>query len=182
MRFPLLLSSVATFACLATVALAGVLLSPAACSAQQVALADAPLPAFSSSALPALEAAAAPAYVLTPISAPAHRIAEPRLHLLDWSGIAAAAALRVLDYTSTEAALEHPQYLREAVLPNALVHNKPAFAAFQAGTVALNYGAYRLLIRHHLRSLARISQTVYVGILSGQVARNYQNLSRIPSR
>jgi hypothetical protein len=105
----------------------------------------------------------------------------PRLNALDWSMLGAAASLRVLDFTSTEKALSEPQYFHEAILPQALVKNKPAFAAFQAGTVALNYEAYRLLVRHHMRSLAQVSQYVYVGAMTFQVAHNYQLLGDAPA-
>jgi hypothetical protein len=105
----------------------------------------------------------------------------PRLNPLDWSMIGAAATLRALDYTSTEKALTEPQYFHESVLPKALVKNKPAFAAFQAGTVALNYEAYRLLVHHHMRSLAQVSQYVYVGAMTFQVAHNYQLLGETPA-
>jgi len=113
-------------------------------------------------------------------NAPPPKPHRPGLNWLDWSGLAAAATLRGLDYYTTEKALEYPRYAHEAQLPEALVKNKPAFAAFQAGTVVLNYGAYRLLVRHNMRSLARASQFVYVGIMTGQVASNYQVLGRIP--
>jgi hypothetical protein len=105
----------------------------------------------------------------------------PGLHWLDWSMLGASAALRALDYTSTEKALSEPQYYHEAVLPKALVENKPAFAAFQAGTVVVNYEAYRLLVRHNMRSLARVSQYVYVGAMTFQVAHNYQTLGQTPA-
>ncbi len=103
----------------------------------------------------------------------------PRLNALDWSMLGAAASLRVLDFTSTEKALSQPQYFHEAILPQALVKNKPGFAAFQAGTVVLNYGAYRLLVRHHMRSVAQVSQYVYVGAMTFQVAHNYQLLGSV---
>jgi hypothetical protein len=93
--------------------------------------------------------------------------------------LGAAASLRVLDFTSTEKALSQPQYFHEAILPQALVKNKPGFAAFQAGTVVLNYGAYRLLVRHHMRSVAQVSQYVYVGAMTFQVAHNYQLLGSV---
>jgi hypothetical protein len=68
--------------------------------------------------------------------------------------------------------------VHEAILPTALVKNKAAFASFEAGTVALNYGAYRLLVRHNLRSLALVSQYMYLSIMTGQVAKNYQVLGK----
>lgn len=105
----------------------------------------------------------------------------PGLQLHDWTILGFAATLRVLDFTSTEKALTEPQYVHEAMLPQALVKNKAAFAAFEASTVAVNYEAYRYLVRHNRRRLARISQYAYVGIMTGQVARNYQLLSNVPA-
>ncbi len=55
----------------------------------------------------------------------------PRLNAADGSMIGAAAALRVLDYTTTERAMAYPQYFHESILPSALVHNKAGFAAFR---------------------------------------------------
>lgn len=150
------------------------------CGAQSVALLDAPLPAAAMAADPGGSSGSAlGGYAI--VHAPQPPQTRPRLHVLDWSMIGAAATLRVLDYTSTEEALAHPQYYHEAILPQALVKSKPGFAAFQAGTVALNYGAYRLLVRHNLRSLARASQYLYVGIMAGQVAHNYQLLGEMPA-
>lgn len=149
--------------------------------AQQITLIEAPTPVESASSLAsAANGAPSEAFAVAPITAVREK--PPRLKLLDWSGIGAAAALRVLDYTSTEKAMEYPQYFHEDILPKALVKNKPAFAAFQASTVAVNYGAYRLLVRHNLRPLAEVSQYLYVGVMSFQVASNYQLLGRIPAR
>jgi hypothetical protein len=149
------------------------------CEAQSVALLDAPLPAANISAEPGSSSGSSiGGFAIARAPQPAPK--RPRLHLLDWSMIGAAATLRVLDYTSTEKALAHPQYYHEAILPQALVQDKPGFAAFEAGTVALNYGAYRLLVRHNLRSLARASQYLYVGIMANQVARNDQLLGQMP--
>lgn len=156
------------------------LLSVSTCSAQQTAmLVNAPVPnavvgdgspeGFSSSAMG-----------VYPVRAPQVREKAPGLKLLDWSMLGAAATLRVLDYTSTEKALTEPQYYHEAMLPTALVKDKPAFAAFEAGTVAVNYGAYRFLVRHNKRSLARAAQYVYVGAMSFQIAHNYQTLGQKP--
>ncbi|HEX3985749.1 MAG TPA: hypothetical protein VHX13_03980 [Acidobacteriaceae bacterium] len=138
-------------------------------------------PAFvSSSALPGDPSFAAGYYPV--VRAPQEPIkVEPRLKVMDWSLIGAASVLRVLDYASTEQALADPQHFREAMLPTALVENKAAFAAFQAATVGVNYTAYRLLVRHHMRSLARAAQYVYVSGMAFQVARNYQALGSVPA-
>jgi hypothetical protein len=152
------------------------------CSAQQTAmLVNAPMPnAAVADASP--ESFSSSAMGVYPVRAPQVQEKAPGLKLLDWSMLGAAATLRVLDYTSTEKALTQPQYYHEAMLPNALVKNKPAFAAFEAGTVAVNYGAYRFLVRHNKRSLARAAQYVYVGAMSFQIAHNYQTLGQKPQQ
>lgn len=146
-----------------------------------VALVDAPSPVVESSSSLLAEPAGGSAGYMPVQQVPLPGAEQkPRLHLYDWSMIGAAAILRGLDYTSTESAMARPQYFHEDILPTALVKSKPGFAAFQAGTVALNYGAYRLLVRHNLRSLARASQYMYVGVMTFQVAHNYQTLSDFP--
>jgi hypothetical protein len=151
-------------------------------SVQTIALAEAPAPMpSSSSSLVPEPLSGTPAFmpvIRTPIPAADQK---PRLHFMDWSLLGAAAALRALDYTSTEAAMARPQYFHEDILPSALVHNKAGFAAFQAGTVAVNYEAYRFLVRHNRRSLARLSQYMYVSVMTFQVAHNYQTLSDYPA-
>lgn len=138
-------------------------------------------PAFvSSSALPGNPAAFMPGYY--PVQRTPQPVeVKPRLKMLDWSLIGAAGMLRVLDYTSTERALNDPQHLREAMLPTALVENKPAFAAFEGATVGMNYLAYRMLVHHHMRSLARVGQYVYVSAMAFTVTRNYQAIGSVPA-
>ena len=167
------------FSALSSLAVATVCLAPALPShAQTAELAEAPLPAAPVAAHPG--APADPSGVMV-VEAPAP--ARPRrLHLMDWTLLGAAAALRTLDFTSTEKGLEYPQSLHEGNLPTALVRNKPGFAGFEAGAVVLNYGAYHLLVRHNLRSLARISQYMYVGVMTGQVAKNYQLIGEVSGR
>lgn len=156
----------------------------ASCSAQQqtAMLVDAPAPAVAMNTTPPGETFSSSAMGVYPVRAPQTAEKAPGLRFLDWSMLGASAALRVLDYTSTEKALSEPQYYHEAMLPSALVKNKPAFAAFQAGTVAVNYEAYRFLVRHNKRSLARAAQYVYVGAMTFQVAHNYQTLGTIPAQ
>lgn len=150
----------------------------ATCSGQSSSLVDAPLPVEAGAAAqPGDPSGASYAIARTPEV----RETRPGLRPFDWSMIGAAATLRVLDFTSTEKALTEPQTFHEAMLPNALVKNKPAFAAFQAGTVGLNYVAYRFLVRHDKRSLARASQYLYVGIMTFQVSHNYQLLGNAPA-
>lgn len=152
----------------------------ATCSAQTVALLDAPLPVSSSVVEPGAPVSAPMgAFAL---SAPEPVQKPPRLHVLDWSMIGAASTLRILDFTSTEKAMDYPQYLHESILPNGLVHNKAAFAAFQASTVGVDVSAYKLLVRHNLRPLAQLSQYMYVGVMTFQVARNYQLLGKVPAQ
>jgi hypothetical protein len=152
------------------------------CSAQETAmLVNAPLPSAAvSSAQPGEAFSSSAMGGVYPVRAPQVQEQKPRMNVLDWSMLGAAATLRVLDYTSTEKALTEPQYYHEAMLPNALVKDKPAFAAFEAGTVAVNYGAYRFLVRHNRRSLARAAQYVYVGAMTFQIAHNYQTLGQRP--
>lgn len=138
-------------------------------------------PAFaSSSALPGDPAFASGYYPVERAPQPPVKL-EPKLKVLDWALLGAASITRVLDYTSTEQAMKDPAQFREAVLPAKLVENKAAFAAFQAATVGVNYTAYRLLVRHHMRSLARAAQYVYVSGMTFQVARNYQTLGSVPA-
>lgn len=137
-------------------------------------------PAFSSSsALPGDPSFASAYYPVE--RAPQPRVVEPKLKVLDWTLLGAASITRVLDYTSTEQALKDPAHFREAMLPTKLVENKAAFAAFEAATVGVNYTAYRLMVRHHMRSLARVAQYVYVSGMTFQVARNYQTLGSVPA-
>lgn len=151
-------------------------------SAQQTAMLDnAPLPNVASDAQPGEAFSSSAMGGVYPVRAPEVQEKKPGLKVLDWSMLGAAATLRLLDYTSTEKALTEPQYYHEAELPNGLVKNKPAFAAFEAGTVALNYGAYRYLVRHDRRGLARAAQFVYVGAMSFQIAHNYQTLGQKPA-
>jgi len=160
---------------------AGILALSLVGRAQSHSLIDAPLPADVEAAQPGDPSGGSMGVF------PVQRVPEfsdetPRLKALDWSMLGASAALRVLDYASTEKALTQPLYFHEAVLPRALVENKPGFAAFQAGTVVLNYEAYRLLVRHRMRSLARVSQYMYVGGMTFQVAHNYQLLGQVPAK
>ena len=154
----------------------------AKCSAQTAMLVDAPVPTVAvANSQPAGDPFSSSAMGVYPVRQPQGREKPAGMNLLDWSMIGAASALRVLDFTSTEKALTEPQYFHEAVLPQALVKNKPAFAAFEGGTIALNYEAYRFLVHHNKRSLARVSQYMYVGVMTFQVAHNYQTLGQVPA-
>lgn len=153
----------------------------AKCHAQSAMLVDAPAPTSATAALQPSEAFSSSALGVYPVQSPQYTEKKPGLRPFDWGLIGAAATLRVLDFTTTEKALTEPQYFHEAQLPQALVKNKPAFAAFEAGTVGVNYVGYRLLVRHNMRSLARISQYVYVSALTFQVSHNYQLLGNVPA-
>lgn len=98
--------------------------------------------------------------------------------MFDWSLLGAAATFRYLDYQTTVKALSDPANFREVELPNALVDNHPGFASFEASTVAVNYWAYRLLVRHGHRRLARAGQFINLGAIGGTVASNEYNLVR----
>ncbi|MGB9030684.1 MAG: hypothetical protein WCC27_11240 [Acidobacteriaceae bacterium] len=156
----------------------------AACPAQDAQtamLVNAPAPSETVTPAPPAEPGSSSALGVFPVQNPQLKEKPPGMGLLDWSMLGAAATLRVLDYTSTEKALSEPQSFHEAMLPDALVKNKPAFAAFQVGTVGLNYLGYRLLVRHDKRSLARAAQYLYVGVMTFQVAHNYQLLGNPPT-
>lgn len=147
--------------------------------AQETALLEAPTAASSSSALPS-----APGFApgVFPVErAPQTVEIKPKLNVLDWGLLGAASTLRVLDFTSTEQALADPTHFHEAMLPTKLVENKAAFAGFEAATVGANYVAYKILVRHHMRSLAQVAQYVYVGGMTFQVAHNYQALASVPA-
>lgn len=149
--------------------------------AQTAMLVNAPVPSETVTPAAPAEPGSSSALGVFPVQNPQFREKPPGMGFLDWSMLGAAATLRVLDYTSTEKALGEPQSFHEAMLPNALVKNKPAFAAFEGGTIALNYEAYRFLVHHNKRSLARVSQYMYVGVMTFQVAHNYQTLGQVPA-
>jgi hypothetical protein len=145
--------------------------------AQQTALMNAP--SATSSASPfASDDAATPGALVASVPAPRLQT-EPELSLdlKDWMLVGAAAPLRFFDYRSTAKATADPSRFREAELPQALVDNHAAFAAFEAGTVVANYYVYRLLVRHRHRSVARLGQAINLGALSWTVEHNYRLLS-----
>lgn len=65
-------------------------------------------------------------------------------------------------------------------MPNALVHNKIGFGAFELATSGLSVAVRYELIRHGHRKLARIGQAIDVGIMSGTVIRNYHLVTTAP--
>jgi hypothetical protein len=151
-----------------------------ACLGQQIALLNAPepMPAVASSSLPAvsssLSGSAAAAIMPVPVKRPD---VKPGLALQDWGLLAAAAALRFGDYKSTVKCMSDPANFREVELPNALVHNRPAFGAFEASIVVANYYTYRIFVRHDHRTLARVGQYINIGAMAWTVGRNYYELN-----
>ncbi|HVT96881.1 MAG TPA: hypothetical protein VHE33_05190 [Acidobacteriaceae bacterium] len=152
---------------------------------QQMALLDAPEPAASSSSLVAGGAGGpagsssltggAGSAVLPVMRKPA---ADRRAGLTqtDWTLLGAAGALRLLDYTSTVKAMSDPIHFREDQLPNALVHCRPGLGAFEASMVGVNYYAYRVLVEHRHRKLARWGQVINLAATGWTVGRNYYEL------
>jgi hypothetical protein len=150
-------------------------LSIAQCFAQQMALVDAPA-AASTASLPDSGESAAPLAAIVAVAP--QRLGGQRSSALgvdDWILLGAVAPLRYFDYRSTVEALSKPQF-HEAMLPTALVDNHAGFAAFEASTVVANYCVYRILVRHHHRTLARWGQSINVGALAWTVGHNYQLL------
>jgi hypothetical protein len=91
------------------------------------------------------------------------------------TGLLLAGALvtaRALDWATTEECLRRP-WCHEAELPNALVHSKPALAAFEASTSGLSILAqYEMGKRGH-KKLAIMGQAVSVNMIFAQDAYNY---------
>jgi len=112
------------------------------------------------------------------VSPSGNRAPLPGMTVSDWTLLGAAAGLRYLDYQTTVKALSDPADLREAELPQALVDNHAAFAAFEASTVVANYWIYRLMVRHGHRRLARAGQVINLSLLGGTIASNEYNLAR----
>lgn len=113
-----------------------------------------------------------------PVPPHAARPAASELSLFDWSLLGAAAGLRYLDYQTTVKALSDPTDFHEVELPQALVDNHPALAAFETSTVVANLWIYRDLVRHGHRRLARAGQFINLGALGGTVAFNEYNLAK----
>lgn len=143
------------------------------CIAQQIALLDAPEaasgPSLSSSS-------SAGGSGILPVRGPAADAREGFART-DWALLGAGAALRFLDYKSTVKSMTDPVNFREVELPQALVHNRPAFGAFEASTVVVNYYAYRLFIEHRHRKLARLGQAINLAAMGWTVGRNYYELN-----
>ena len=152
------------------------------CQAQETALVNAPeLPvadlhaAATAPSEPGSGSMIAAPFVVS--SMPAAPAKAGRLTWTDWGLISIASTLRVLDYTSTETCLSHPKIFQEQLLPNALVNNKPGFAAFEGSTMVANYFAYRALARRH-RAAVRAGQAIYDGLMGTAVSVNYYGIEK----
>ena len=118
------------------------------------------------------------AAAVLPVPPLAIRGSHAGLTLLDRTLLGAAAGLRYLDYQTTVKALSDPTDFHEVELPQALVDNHAALAAFEAGTVVVNYWIYRQLVRHGHRRLARAGQIINLGAVGGTVAFNEYSLAK----
>jgi hypothetical protein len=150
-----------------------------ACRAQQTALIIAPGPTlantpetFSTTSVPAAT------FAITPAPIP-RTGTKPGFALQDWTLLGAAATFRLLDYKSTVQCVSDPTGCKEIQLPQALVHNKPALGAFEAGTVVVDYYVYRLFVRHNHRTVARVGQSIYSGAMAFTVAHNYYEIDKL---
>jgi hypothetical protein len=144
------------------------------CIGQEVALLNAPDPTVGSAFSSSSSASAAAA--IMPVRKPvADR--KPSFTPTDWALLSSGATLRFLDYKSTVKAMSDPANFREVQLPQALVHNRPALAAFETGTVVVDYYAYRFLVERRHRKLARLGQAINLAVVGWTVGRNYYELN-----
>jgi hypothetical protein len=148
--------------------------SPVACLGQHGALLNAPEPVAVSAG--SFSASLAGSGAIMPVPRPAPEM-RPGFAAQDWGLLGAAAALRFLDYKSTVKCMSDPANFREVELPQGLVHNRPGLGAFEASTVVANYYAYRFLVAHNHRKMARFGQWVNLGAMGWTVGRNYYELN-----
>ncbi len=85
-----------------------------------------------------------------------------------FAGIAAA---RVLDFTSTEHF--RARGVNEALLSNAIVDNKPAFAAIEAAGTAASFAVSYLLHRKGHHRAERWVSIIHIGVGAFGDIRNY---------
>lgn len=112
------------------------------------------------------------------VAQPANPVkAERFLGPVEISLIAADASARALDWASTEQFLRDNGY--EAVLPDGLVRNKPAFAIFEAGMVAGMVGIEYWAYRKHRRRWGYVPQILDAGLTFNSVRSNYAQISQI---
>lgn len=121
-----------------------------------------------------LLAVAIPATAESTITPELVRRQDNRVHFADYVAYAGIATYHALDYQSTRQGLR--MGLKEAVLPNALVHSPGAFAGYEAGLTALEVSSSVMLIHHGHRKLARTVNLISIGIGAAVVARNYSNM------
>jgi hypothetical protein len=112
-----------------------------------------------------------------PVSASANTANQanaPVFHLTDWALSGGIVAGRALDWSSTEECIRRPWgQCHEGSLPNALVHNRVAFAAYETASAAgLIYTQYRLTRMGH-RRIARTVQFVDFVYMGRVVEKNY---------
>ena len=96
--------------------------------------------------------------------------------VVDWSLAGSVVATHLIDFTSTETWIS-TKVCREAIPPNALVHLKPAFMAYELGTASLEILAQYELSRHGHRRVARLAQAANISLTARTVERNYQQAS-----
>jgi hypothetical protein len=94
----------------------------------------------------------------------------PHFNKFDYALYAGVFAYHIGDFISTERNLD--QGGRELMLPQALVSNKPAFAAYSVGLAALEVGSSIYLHRHGHEKLARLGDTLSVSSGGAVVAWN----------
>jgi hypothetical protein len=105
--------------------------------------------------------------------------------LIDYSLVMSLVASHAADYITTEKCLRtsqvqeragYPGVCHEALLPNALIENKPAFAAYEATTAGAEIYAQYLMEKHHHRRIARLAQLANIAGTTYVVAHNYHNV------
>jgi hypothetical protein len=104
-------------------------------------------------------------------------VTAPSVHLgvVDYSLAAAIVSERLLDFTSTEQCIRRPAaQCHEVELPTALVRNKAAFAAFEAGTASLSPLEQYELTKHGHRKLAWAIQGANAAFMGFVVSHNYK--------
>jgi hypothetical protein len=86
---------------------------------------------------------------------------KPKMDKVEWALLAGDAASRTLDVYSTHRMLAQGNH--EILLPGFVANHTPVFAAYSAGTLALDWWAARKLERHHRSRLAHIVTMVDIG-------------------
>jgi hypothetical protein len=98
-----------------------------------------------------------------------------RFGAVDYSLAASIVAERALDFASTEECLRRPAtQCHEVELPQSLVHNKAALAAFEVGTASLSLFEQYELTKHGHRKLAWAIQGANAAFMGFAVSHNYR--------